>query len=77
MEKKIDDLNEGIKNCDILSLSLPFNKSTKNLINYENISLMKKNAVIINIARGGIINELDLDRALNEKNNIVCRYRCF
>ena len=64
---KIDDLNEGLKQCDILSLSLPFNKETKYLINYNNISLMKKNAIIINISRGGIINEEDLDKALNEK----------
>lgn len=64
---KIDDLNEGLKQCDILSLSLPFKEDTKYLINYNNISLMKKNAIIINISRGGIINEVDLDRALKEK----------
>jgi len=64
---KVDDLNDGIKQCDILSLCLPFKQDTKNLINYKNISLMKKNAIIINISRGGIVNEDDLNRALNEK----------
>ena len=64
---KVDDLIDGIKQCDILSLSLPFKQETKNLINYNNISLMKKNAIIINISRGGIINEEDLNKALNEK----------
>lgn len=66
---KVNDLNDALKNCDILSLSLPFNKDTKDLIKYENLSLMRKNAIVINIARGGIINEDDLNRALNE--NII------
>ena len=39
---------------------------TKNLFNYELIKKMKKNSIIINTARGGIINEIDLDKALNE-----------
>jgi D-3-phosphoglycerate dehydrogenase len=64
---KVDNLSEGMKICDILSLSLPFNRDTKNLINFKNISLMKNSAIIINIARGGIVNEIELDRALNEK----------
>ena len=39
---------------------------TKNLINYSTLKQMKKNAIIVNTARGGIINEIDLDKALNE-----------
>ena len=39
---------------------------TKNIINYELLKSMKKNCIIINAARGGIVNEVDLDRALNE-----------
>ena len=38
----------------------------KNLFNYELIKKMKKNSIIINTARGGIINEVDLNTALNE-----------
>ena len=42
------------------------NDETKNIINYELLKSMKKNCIIINAARGGIVNEVDLDRALNE-----------
>ena len=31
------------------------------------MSLMKKNAIIINVSRGGVVNEVDLDKALNDK----------
>ena len=45
---------------------MPLTDKTKNLINYEILKTMKKNCIIINAARGGIINEADLDKALNE-----------
>jgi D-3-phosphoglycerate dehydrogenase len=61
------NLDEGLRECDVVSLSLPYNLNTKNLINYEKFSMMKKNAIFINISRGGIVNEIDLDKALNEK----------
>ena len=63
----VTSLDEGLRECDVVSLSLPYNQNTKNLINYENFSMMKKNAIFINISRGGIVNEIDLDKALNEK----------
>tara|TARA_B100001175_G_C19302636_1_gene539012 strand:- start:175 stop:786 length:612 start_codon:yes stop_codon:yes gene_type:complete len=66
---KIDNLNEGLKNCDILSLSLPLNEKTKNLISLKEMKLMKKSSIIINASRGGIVNETDLDNAL--KNKII------
>ncbi len=66
---KIENLEEGLKKCDYLSLHIPLTEKTKNMINYEKIKSMKKNAIIINTSRGGIINEIDLDKAL--KNNII------
>ena len=65
--KKILDLEEGLKDADILSLSVPLNNDTKNFITLKQMLLMKKNAIIINISRGGVINEIDLDKALNTK----------
>ena len=65
--KKILDLEEGLKEADILSLSIPLNKETKNFITLKQMSLMKKNAIIINVSRGGVVNEADLDKALNDK----------
>ena len=46
---------------------MPLNNETKNLINLKMLKTMKKSAIIINTARGGIVNEQDLDLALNEK----------
>jgi len=64
--KKIENLHDSIKKMDVISLHVPLTEKTKNLINYDLIKTMKKNCIIINAARGGIINEVDLDKALNE-----------
>ena len=66
---KIENLEKGLENCDYLSLHIPLTEETRNMINYEKIKSMKKNAVIINTSRGGIINEIDLDKAL--KDNVI------
>tara|TARA_B100001094_G_scaffold271528_1_gene276860 strand:- start:331 stop:1287 length:957 start_codon:yes stop_codon:yes gene_type:complete len=63
---KVDNLSKTSKDMDAMSLHIPLNDETKNIINYELLKSMKKNCVIINAARGGIVNEVDLDRALNE-----------
>ena len=63
---KVDNLSETSKDMDAMSLHIPLNDETKNIINYELLKTMKKNCIIINAARGGIVNEVDLDRALNE-----------
>ena len=63
---KILDLNQGLKDLDILSLCVPLNDETKNMISIKELSLMKKTAVLINAARGGVVNENDLNKALNE-----------
>ena len=64
--KKIEDLKEGVKKIDALTLHMPLNEKTKNIINYEVLKNMKKNCIIINASRGGIINESDLNKSLNE-----------
>ena len=65
--KKILELEKGLKETDILSLSTPLTDETKNFITMKEMSLMKKNAIIINISRGGVVNEKDLNTALNDK----------
>ena len=64
--KKIEDLKEGVKKMDVLTLHIPLNEKTKNIINYDFLKNMKKNCIIINASRGGIINENDLNKSLNE-----------
>jgi len=66
---KVATLDEGLKKADILSLSLPLNNETKNFITLKEMKLMKKSSIIINAARGGVVNEEDLNHALN--NNII------
>ena len=64
--QKVNDLNEAVKTMDTISLHMPLNDKTKNMINLDLLKTMKKNCIIINAARGGIINETDLDKALND-----------
>ena len=63
---KVNDLNDGLKEADILSLSVPLTEKTHNMINLEKMKIMKKSAVIINISRGSVVNEEDLNEALNK-----------
>ena len=65
--EKILDFQKALKETDILSLSTPLNKDTRNIITIKEMSIMKKSAIIINISRGGIVNEKDLNIALNNK----------
>ena len=46
---KIENLNDGLRKADILSLSLPLNKDTHNLISLKEMKLMSKNSIIINL----------------------------
>jgi len=61
--KKIDFL-KGIEIADFITIHMPLSKETKNLIAIEELKIMKKNCILINTARGGIINEEDLLWAL-------------
>ena len=65
--KKVEDLNKAVQTLDFLSIHMPLNKETKNLIDINILKKMKKNAIIVNTARGGVINEIDLDKALKDK----------
>jgi phosphoglycerate dehydrogenase-like enzyme len=56
----LKDLEYVLKNSDIITISLSLNSETQELINKKNLELMKKDAVLINVARGGIISEMDL-----------------
>ena len=66
---KVVDLDFLTKNSDVITIHVPLIESTKNLFNAKRISQMKNNAQLINVARGGIINEEDLSEALN--NDVI------
>ncbi|MDQ0150095.1 D-2-hydroxyacid dehydrogenase [Eubacterium multiforme] len=61
------DLEELLRESDIISIHAPLNDNTKNLINYENLCKMKKEAVVINMGRGPIVVDKDLARAIDEE----------
>ena len=64
--EKVNNIEEAVKTMDVISLHMPLTDKTENLINYNLLKTMKKNCIIINAAIGGIINEEDLNKALNE-----------
>ncbi|MFN8255807.1 MAG: D-2-hydroxyacid dehydrogenase [Bacteroidales bacterium] len=61
------ELDEMLKKSDIVSIHTPLSDNTLNLITLEKLKLMKPNAILINMARGGIVNEPDLSIALTSK----------
>ncbi|NVK36127.1 MAG: 3-phosphoglycerate dehydrogenase [Rhodobacteraceae bacterium] len=58
------ELNELLKRSDIVSLHCELNDSTQDMINRDALALMKPDAYLVNLARGGIVNEADLATAL-------------
>lgn len=58
-------LEELLESSDIVSIHAPLNAATNNLITKEKLERMKKDAVLLNLGRGPIVNEADLTEALN------------
>lgn len=56
---------EAFKRADVLTVHCPLTPQTENLICRKNLELMKPSAIVINTARGGIVNEQELADALN------------
>lgn len=62
--RRANDLETIYKNCDYITIHVPQNKETKGMINEDAIHMMKGGVRIINLARGGLVNEEDLIAAL-------------
>lgn len=61
---RVVDLEHLLKNSDVMTIHVPLTPETKYLISADEFEIMKENAIIVNAARGGIINEADLYDAL-------------
>jgi D-3-phosphoglycerate dehydrogenase len=64
---RLTTLEDVITNADIMTIHTPLLPETKNMISLPQFKTMKKNALLVNVARGGIVNEDDLYTALKEK----------
>lgn len=62
------DLQDLLKVCDIISIHAPLNEKTLNLLGYEQLLTCKDKAVVLNLGRGGIIDEEAIARIIDEKN---------
>ena len=60
-----------MQTCDVISIHAPLNDKTKNLIAKEQFNQMKKGAILVNVGRGGIINEDDLREVIDTKEIYV------
>ena len=62
------ELNELLKTCDIISIHAPLNEQTNNLLDYEQLLVCKDKALVLNLGRGGIVNEDAVAKIVDEKN---------
>ncbi len=63
-------LDELLKNSDIVSLHCPLNEQTNNLLNKTNLKDMKDGAILLNLGRGGLVNEQDISDNINSGQDI-------
>ncbi|MGL5868672.1 D-2-hydroxyacid dehydrogenase [Clostridium chrysemydis] len=68
-EYKRVELDELLKDSDIISIHAPLNEKTNGLMNYENMKKMKNSALLVNMGRGPIVVEEDLRKAIDK--NII------
>ena len=61
-------LEEMLKSCDIITIHAPLNEKTNNLLDYKELVTCKDGATILNLGRGGIINEEAVAKIIDEKN---------
>jgi D-3-phosphoglycerate dehydrogenase len=66
--KRFDSMEVVLQNSDFVSLHLPLTEKTKGLINESKLKLMKKNSVLINFSRGGIVDENSVIKFLDNQH---------
>ena len=60
-------LDELLQKCDIITIHAPLNEQTKNLLGYEELTKVKEGAIILNLGRGGIIDEEAVAKIVDER----------
>ena len=64
-QKSLDEL---LRSSDIISIHAPLNEKTRNLLGINEINLLRDNAIVLNLGRGGIVDETAMARAIDERN---------
>lgn len=62
--ERMDDLDALCSQSDLLTVHVPLTDQTRDMISAKRLALMKPNGIVINVSRGGIVNEADLHDAL-------------
>jgi phosphoglycerate dehydrogenase-like enzyme len=71
------DLDELLKRSDVVTLHVPLNDSTRDMLNAQRLGLMKSSAILINAARGGLVDEAALKAMLIEKRIAAAAFDVF
>ena len=71
--ERCEDLDSLLASCDAVSLHVPLNDSTRGLIDAAAISKMKKDAILLNAARGGVVDEKAMVEALKVRRTWPAR----
>ena len=61
------ELEDLLKTCEIISIHAPLNEQTQNLLDYNQLQMLQDNAVVLNLGRGGIINEEAVAKIIDER----------
>ena len=70
-------LDELLGRADVVTLHVPLDDSTRNILTAERLALMKPGAILINAARGGLVDEIALKQALKEKRLAAAAFDVF
>jgi phosphoglycerate dehydrogenase-like enzyme len=70
-------LNELLTRSDVVTLHVPLDGSTRNMLDAEHLALLKPTAILINAARGGLVDEIALKRMLSEKQLAAAAFDVF
>lgn len=71
------DFETIFKECDVITLHAPLTESTRHMVNERTLALMKPNGLIVNAARGGLVDEQALYRALKDRKIGGAAIDCF
>ena len=74
---KTKDLNDLLSQSDVVTLHLPKNENTHNIISSENIFKMKKGSILVNCARGGLVEEIAVAEAIKTKHLSAAAFDVF